>query len=75
MLRGHRIATRRQFLDDDLRDPVEPEVCDGPRQPVFVGCRAQQRLDPALGAAQVRRYYQLVDAGDVPALVALFTPD
>ncbi|MGW7447712.1 nuclear transport factor 2 family protein [Kitasatospora sp. NPDC054795] len=30
---------------------------------------------PALGASQVRRYYQLVDAGDVPALVALFTPD
>ncbi|MFF2548190.1 nuclear transport factor 2 family protein [Kitasatospora sp. NPDC058063] len=30
---------------------------------------------PALGVSQVRRYYQLVDAGDVPALVALFTPD
>ncbi|MFJ3217937.1 nuclear transport factor 2 family protein [Kitasatospora sp. NPDC086801] len=29
----------------------------------------------ALGVSQVRRYYQLVDAGDVPALVALFTPD
>ncbi|WP_416875573.1 nuclear transport factor 2 family protein [Kitasatospora sp. SC0581] len=25
--------------------------------------------------SQVRRYYRLVDAGDVPALVALFTPD
>ncbi|MGW3044470.1 nuclear transport factor 2 family protein [Kitasatospora sp. NPDC001159] len=30
---------------------------------------------PALAVSQVRRYYQLVDAGDVPALVALFTPD
>ncbi|MER7047178.1 nuclear transport factor 2 family protein [Streptomyces jumonjinensis] len=28
-----------------------------------------------LGVSQVRRYYELVDAGDVPALVALFAPD
>ncbi|MEU5976474.1 nuclear transport factor 2 family protein [Streptomyces sp. NPDC047315] len=29
----------------------------------------------APGTSLVRRYYRLVDAGDVPALVALFTPD
>lgn len=27
------------------------------------------------GAALIRRYYELVDANDVPALVALFQPD
>ncbi|MFG2918790.1 nuclear transport factor 2 family protein [Kitasatospora sp. NPDC048298] len=32
-------------------------------------------VTPALGVSQVHRYYQLVDAGDVPALVALFAPD
>ncbi|MEU1285622.1 nuclear transport factor 2 family protein [Kitasatospora sp. NPDC005856] len=36
---------------------------------------AETPTAPALGVSQVRRYYQLVDAGDVPALVALFTPD
>ncbi|MFE5711066.1 nuclear transport factor 2 family protein [Streptomyces sp. NPDC056501] len=32
---------------------------------------------PAVSAAEadVRRYYDLVDAGDVPGLVGLFTPD
>ena len=28
-----------------------------------------------LGASRIRRYYELVDAGDVPALVDLFAPD
>jgi ketosteroid isomerase-like protein len=29
----------------------------------------------ALGESRIRRYYELVDAGDVPALVDLFAPD
>ncbi|MER5357274.1 nuclear transport factor 2 family protein [Streptomyces sp. NPDC002785] len=29
----------------------------------------------ALGVSRIRRYYELVDAGDIPALVDLFTPD
>ncbi|MGW7413008.1 nuclear transport factor 2 family protein [Streptomyces sp. NPDC054863] len=33
------------------------------------------RTTAALGESRIRRYYQLVDAGDVPALVDLFTPD
>ena len=32
-------------------------------------------MEPPDAIATVRRYYQLVDAGDVPALVALFSPD
>ncbi|MFI6638490.1 nuclear transport factor 2 family protein [Streptomyces sp. NPDC050504] len=29
----------------------------------------------ALGVSRIRRYYELVDAGDIPALVDLFAPD
>lgn len=29
----------------------------------------------ALGVSRIRRYYELVDAADVPALVDLFSPD
>ncbi|MER6910513.1 nuclear transport factor 2 family protein [Streptomyces sp. NPDC000594] len=39
------------------------------------GSGAAPTAATALGVDRVRRYYRLVDAGDVPALVALFTPD
>lgn len=29
----------------------------------------------ALGTSRIHRYYELVDAGDIPALVKLFAPD
>ncbi|MEU8890792.1 nuclear transport factor 2 family protein [Streptomyces sp. NPDC048442] len=33
------------------------------------------RTTTALAASRIRRYYQLVDAGDISALVGLFAPD
>jgi len=37
--------------------------------------RPPATADTHPGVARVRHYYRLVDAGDVPALVSLFTPD
>ncbi|MFF2123050.1 nuclear transport factor 2 family protein [Kitasatospora sp. NPDC058184] len=52
-----------------VHTPSQPD--DTPAPPATP--EAPTAVAPA--ESQVRRYYRLVDAGDVPALVALFTPD